>query len=564
MSAAMRRLRHRATYIARAAATKRILPPNVALRRQLLHALFIISLALLLWNSLSNRIFGLQTDFQSDQQSPLRDVDLAISDWRAQYSQLSNFPNTSFTDDVANFHTLITTCRIPPVFVSRLGVEGRRKLLIRLSAPSETIPSFENMPKLTIVDVRNGLGNRLRALASAMEFSYLTHRVLVVVWAADAHLNASIHHLFDQSVLHNLVLIQTPISWPIDPHNVHLTSTASLIPASDTEHTYQSSVSYFNFMARDSNSKQSPLTQISDSHDKHIYVRTAYVLRSEHAPGTLINAFFQALTPAPQVRQLVDDMQRVAGGEQALHTMIGVHIRSRTLAQDNDKIDHLCEYSILGAETTNDWRLRSSPNNFIHEMKRVRRMWPQIVERSQLLSSRRRDIGRGNAKFLVNIRRAPRFFAAVDTTSALNELYQHFTRDHIITLHRNCDDRDAECVQYAFADMILLSRTGAMLASGWSSFSEAAQRLRVRPADMVPWSNEGYVIRTSGIDFGWTWREKLRTKVLRWIWGKRGDQKSLNSEKERELMCKQRRLERHWQNSAATVGIGSARQPKLP
>ncbi|KAI0562468.1 hypothetical protein FGB62_59g119 [Gracilaria domingensis] len=496
-------------------------------------------------------MLGFQTNLEASDRQSAQEVDLAISQFRSHHRQILNFPNSSYVDDIANFHSLVTACRIPPVFVSRLGAEGRRQLLIRLSMNSDTIPSFEAMPKLLVVDVQNGLGNRLRALASALEFSYLTRRVLVVVWAADAHLNASIHHLFDQTVLRNLVLIQTPIPWPINPHNVYPSSPLTSTTAANQ--TYESSVSYFNFMAKDSKSKRSPLTQIPDSSDQHIYVRTAYVLRSQYAPGTLINAFFQALTPAPKVQLLCDRAQRAAGGEDALHTMIGVHIRSRTLAHDNERVDYQCEYSVQGAAVTNQWRSRSAPKNFIAEMKRMRREWPKVVRRSLLLTSKMNDITHGRARYLVDTRRVPKFFASVDTTSALNELYKQFPRKHIVTLPRNCDDRDAECVQYAFADMILLSRTGAMLASGWSSFSEAAQRLRVRPADIAPWRNDGYIIRTSGIDFGWTWEERLRAKILQWISGRTKHYESFASEKEREQVCSQKRIEHDRQHNSTRM-----------
>ena len=48
-----------------------------------------------------------------------------------------------------------------------------------------------------IVDAKNGLGNRLRALASAMSVAQSLGRRVLLVWVPDLHLNCSFPALFD-------------------------------------------------------------------------------------------------------------------------------------------------------------------------------------------------------------------------------------------------------------------------------------------------------------------------------------------------------------------------------
>ena len=47
-----------------------------------------------------------------------------------------------------------------------------------------------------IVDVKNGLGNRMRALASAMAVAKRLGRPVMLIWVADLHCNCSFLRLF--------------------------------------------------------------------------------------------------------------------------------------------------------------------------------------------------------------------------------------------------------------------------------------------------------------------------------------------------------------------------------
>eukprot|EP00171_Calliarthron_tuberculosum_P020415 IDg20415t1 len=68
---------------------------------------------------------------------------------------------------------------------------------------------------------------------------------------------------------------------------------------------------------------------------------------------------------------------------------------------------------------------------------------------------------------------ATSFIAAADCESARVAL-RAAPGSHVLP---GCDDRSELCVQHAFAELLILSRTRLLLASPWSSFSEVAARL---------------------------------------------------------------------------------------
>ncbi len=72
--------------------------------------------------------------------------------------------------------------------------------------------------------------------------------------------------------------------------------------------------------------------------------------------------------------------------------------------------------------------------------------------------------------------KAETVFLAAD----LPETYARFQDrygDRLSYLPRKLYDRSAEQLQYALADLLLLTRAERLLASNWSSFSDVAQRL---------------------------------------------------------------------------------------
>eukprot|EP00177_Eucheuma_denticulatum_P005523 GFKZ01010039.1.p1 GENE.GFKZ01010039.1~~GFKZ01010039.1.p1 ORF type:complete len:593 (-),score=57.62 GFKZ01010039.1:121-1809(-) len=475
--------------------------------------------------------------------------------------QTSRLPSHLFLNDTDNEAILIQKAHIPPVFATRLGPYGRRHLLQKLTLDSNGIPIFEAMPRLLIIDLQNGLGNRLRALGSALEFAFNTRRILVILWAADPHINATMSHIFHPSLLRNLVVIDQPVAWPINPNDIH----PALKAPGQTKIGNNAFTRSVSLMSKDVKYRDSS-SFIRDYRGMHLYVRTAYVLSSRVTRGNLVNAFIQALTPNEAVTKMVEDIEEASGGPEALASMVGVHIRSRSIVEDNDAVDHECEYSVDGAALTDKWRGMSTPVQFIPQMHRIRSEWSRVVRESYGMVAKPRwsaeaNIARANSDaagrggvVAVDVSVKPKFYVSADSVSTLEVLRNEFGREEIAYLKRDCDDRGMECILCAYADLIVLSRTGAMLASGWSSFSEAAARLRVRPFGMEPSRTDGYVIRTSGIDFGGPTRwEQWKERMGKRVWGvlMKTGVRSKVSQADRIKLCEERR-----RNSTAAGKFG--------
>lgn len=79
--------------------------------------------------------------------------------------------------------------RLPPpdVKVAAAAARGAHAVLDALLQPGAALH--------VVIDARYGLGNRLRAVASAMSVAAAARRPLLVIWEPDAHVNCSLHSL---------------------------------------------------------------------------------------------------------------------------------------------------------------------------------------------------------------------------------------------------------------------------------------------------------------------------------------------------------------------------------
>lgn len=183
-------------------------------------------------------------------------------------------------------------------------------------------------------------------------------------------------------------------------------------------------------------------------HHQHVYFKSGYIANVH--PITLtrrmdVNIELRALTPTAKVTAIVAKFD-----QQRLRHSYGIHIRSRTLATDNVAVNNDCEYTKSGAWTTDYWRLRSQLPVFIHKINQKLRL-----------------------------RKDATFFVAADDRTLINKLKELYP-GRIDSIDRDCDDREAECVVFAMADLICLSKTRRLYGSNWSSFSEVAGRLTNR------------------------------------------------------------------------------------
>lgn len=293
--------------------------------------------------------------------------------------------------------------------------------------------------RVLFVHCMHGLGNRLRALGSALAFSKNTKRVPVVIWESDFHLSANFESLFLPSGF--IVLNELKPKWPFkdmqlfDPSWNHF--------------------KHYNYMEMEKGAKKGEL--IRNPVDKHIYYKGAYSMESpQYTWWEVDNQELRKLRPIAMVEGYLQSLRK-----QGLSSAIGVHIRNRTLSTDIKDVDFNVEYGRKAVESMQHWRRQSCYVTFIGEMERI---------------IREEDI---NAKFYV----------ASDSVEVVRNIEKRFP-GKVMSTSRSCDERDSHCLKYAVVDMYALSRTKSLLGSNWSSYTEMAERLGGRKA------------RLAGQDFG--------------------------------------------------------------
>lgn len=327
-------------------------------------------------------------------------------------------------------------------------------------------------PRLLVIHVQNGLGNRLRALASGLAMARASRRVPLVVWEADAHLGARFGDVLEArspsskrdaaTLLYaDLVVVDSFPSWGALQKLAHWRNYNYMVK--DGPAARQGEVLYFKagqLACRGAWWLRRLCFRYANAVDRssHVYFKSAYVASAHpraYSASSRVNQEMRALRPVRAVQDIVRD-----AWPRNVRYMFGAHVRSRLVARDGVAVDERCEYSATAEETTDYWRAQSSASEFTNLMHYLMRMYPQL-----------------------------HFFAAADDVKVLEQMQRAFPgRIHYI--ERTCDDRSPLCVRYAFADMLALARCGRLYGSNWSSFTEAAGRL----ANRRPW--------LSGIHFG--------------------------------------------------------------
>eukprot|EP00177_Eucheuma_denticulatum_P004018 GFKZ01007257.1.p1 GENE.GFKZ01007257.1~~GFKZ01007257.1.p1 ORF type:complete len:695 (+),score=72.31 GFKZ01007257.1:452-2536(+) len=311
---------------------------------------------------------------------------------------------------------------VPLIFLDALSSDNKRKLLRGLSQSTSKRAFF--------VHAQYGLGNRLRALGSAMAVAKVTGRVLVLIWEPDVHLNCRFSDLFANDLI---VMDKLNMNWP--PGDVN------------TKDHAMRTVDFYNFMRFQGKHIHNPLKQLVNPRSgRHVYVKTAYVVRSSFAPRIIstTSAYWkvmrETLVANAEIMYLVHDPSFVN-----IRGMVGVHIRSRTIENDIKGVSE--EFYGNGSRTTDHWRRLTGLKTFENKIMRLSLRY--------------------------------KFFVAADTREAISMLEKKFGSHRIFSLPReeDCMTRDVECAKLALADILLLSKVPTLLGSNWSSFTEGAVRL---------------------------------------------------------------------------------------
>lgn len=150
------------------------------------------------------------------------------------------------------------------------------------------------------IDAQHGLGNRLRAIASAGAIAAATGRELVVVWQPDDHCDCRMSDLFD---------------YP-----------GAVVEERFIDRAGQDGLRVFNYMSHEPGARKDAPIDLSAGTDA--YVRAAFVLRHPASTWESENAVLQSLLPVPMVRELVASVRprsdvavhvRMEGGKTAQH-----------------------------------------------------------------------------------------------------------------------------------------------------------------------------------------------------------------------------------------------------
>lgn len=314
---------------------------------------------------------------------------------------------------------------VPFMFIEGMSDMSKRSLLRALDRSTSKRAFF--------IHAMYGLGNRLRALGSAMAVAQVTGRVLVLIWEPDVHLNCRFTDLFVNDII---VLDKFNMGWPPGDAN--------------TKDHAMRTVDFYNFMRFNGKHIHNPLTELVNPRSgRHVYVKSAYVVRSSFTPRIISTTsrywklMREQLVPKADIMYLVHDPSFVN-----IRGMVGVHIRSRTIENDIKGVSE--EFYGNGSRTTDHWRRLTGLKTFEAKIMRLSLRY--------------------------------KFYVAADAREAITELERKFGSHRIFSLPRDedCVTRDVECAKLALADILLLSKVPTLLGSHWSSFTEGAVRLSGR------------------------------------------------------------------------------------
>ncbi|PRY20242.1 hypothetical protein CLV78_11427 [Aliiruegeria haliotis] len=281
------------------------------------------------------------------------------------------------------------------------------------------------------IDAQHGLCNRLRAMASAASIAEATGRELVVIWRPDHHCDCLIHDLLDYR---GLVVSEDK---PADVFR-------------------EGAWRVYNYMEIEPGAAfQAPILADDDAEPGgDVYIRSAYTLNSPYQDFSVEDRFLDDLVAAEPVMELVNRVRHPSS--------VAAHIRTAT----GPAFDHLSF---------------EAPGNWPPERHQ------ELVECRQK-SDAERFVQRLDT--LVAEGQADSIFLAADLPSTYQRFYQHFG-DRVTSLRRTDFDRSTVQLQYAMADLLLLTSADRFLGSYGSSFTDVAQRLAL----------PGRAFEKCGVDF---------------------------------------------------------------
>lgn len=266
------------------------------------------------------------------------------------------------------------------------------------------------------LDAQHGLCNRLRAMASGAAVAQATGRELVVIWRPDAHCEARLSDLLDYAG----PVIETDVA-------DRLRAQSGL---------------FYNYMEIEPGSHhEGPILAGGDAAwAGDVYIRSAYPLKGPNEDFGAEQRFLRALRPSRAVLGLMEGLPRAYD--------VAAHIRmAGGKAYEALPYESAANWPEHRHRELAEWRGKSHSDRFVARL----------------------DV-------LLAQGRAETIFVAAD----LPETYDVLSRRYGARLHwlrRDLYDRSPRQLQYALADLLLLTAGRHFLGSPWSSFTDVAQRL---------------------------------------------------------------------------------------
>jgi len=208
--------------------------------------------------------------------------------------------------------------RAAPTLADMKGAAG-------LATPQVQVPR-----KRLFVDTQHGLGNRLRAMASAAAIAAQDGREMVVVWQPDHHCEGRLSDLFDYE--------------------------GALIEERFLDRAGAEGMAVYNYMEAEAGAAKDALIGAEPGRD--IYARTAYPLNSPLTDWAAENAFLKRLP----VTEAVRDLQ---AGPRA-GNMLGLHVRMEGApGSDHNSYDRVENWTPEGQEKLHYWRSQCHFSRFM-------------------------------------------------------------------------------------------------------------------------------------------------------------------------------------------------------
>lgn len=252
-------------------------------------------------------------------------------------------------------------------------------------------------------------------MASATAIAQQTGHQVVVIWRSDPHCQARLSDLFDY-----------------DGPVIEDDTTAELCR--------RRAAVDLTYMEVEPGAVFGAPVVLSGYEQNDIYIRSAYSLVSPHSDFQAEQRFLRDLKPVEKVRALVRQVRHP--------NAVSAHIRMST----GPGFDHLPH------EAPDNWPPERHAELIAWRAKsHVERF---IVRLDQLLAEGEADT----------------IFVAADLPDTYAKLGDRYGR-RVTWLARTVFGREVEQIQYALADLMLLTASNVLLASTWSSFSDMAYRL---------------------------------------------------------------------------------------